>query len=125
MSGMARVFDYTAEDGWRYGVWINLAQQPDTGRYDGRAQVYEGKVEDSAYVGNSLTIPPFDANSDDAAFRLALERVIQALRDGVLRTPGVLGRGATPAGTAVAASDARGEPVPTARAAASERSSRP
>jgi hypothetical protein len=92
MNGDSKDFQYTTSHGLTYGVRITLARQPDTGKYDGRAQAYEGDIGRSAFVGNGYALAPFDAASDDDAYAEALRRVGEQIEAGTLITPAILGR---------------------------------
>ncbi|VCU70853.1 hypothetical protein PIGHUM_02932 [Pigmentiphaga humi] len=91
METLTKVFPYLARTGIQYQVEIHLGRDPDTGLYSGRAQAYEGAPNDSAYVGNAVTVWPFAAASGDEALDSALAQIGNDLDEGLLQTPGVLG----------------------------------
>jgi hypothetical protein len=92
MRGTSKTFRYRAATGFDYQVMINLEHHPESGQYSGLAQAYEGNPNNSAYVGNALPLHMFDAASLDDAFDKALASFGSNLDEGLLTTPGVLGR---------------------------------
>jgi hypothetical protein len=92
MRGTSKTFPYRAATGFDYQVMINLEHHPESGQYSGLAQAYEGSPNNSAYVGNAVPLHMFDAPSLDDAFDKALHSFGTRLDEGLLSTPGVLGR---------------------------------
>ncbi|WP_420224589.1 hypothetical protein [Pigmentiphaga litoralis] len=92
MRGTSKAFPYQAATGFHYQVMLNLEHHPENGQYSGLAQAYEGNPNNSAYVGNAVPLHLFDAASLDDAFEKALRHVGSQLDEGLLTTPGVLGR---------------------------------
>lgn len=90
-SGTSETFEYVSTLGTAFQVVVTLAQDNATGQYNGMAQAYEGNPNNSAYVGNAVTIPPFAAESAEAAYAQALQVIGAELDAGNLSTPGVIG----------------------------------
>lgn len=91
MDGTTQTFPYVSSMGTTFQVSLTLATDAESGLFYGMGQTHEGAPNNSAYVGNAVTIPPFASGSLQAAFEQALQVVASELDQGRLATPGVLG----------------------------------